>query len=137
MGLTSRELNNGGIIPLKRLKYGSHKSLIADIGCFSHGMFGNQLSRTLISKTQLYISSHLASPAAITAIGAPVDLGALLSLIAAKKACLDTVARVLGFGRIGDNLRERRQILEARSLENVRPMAKMVVTVRVEPVRGE
>jgi hypothetical protein len=67
-----------------------------------------------------------------------VDLGALLlSLIAAKKACLDTVARVLGFGRIGDSLRERREILEARSLDNVRPMVKMVVTVRVEPVRGE
>ncbi|KAG5532189.1 hypothetical protein RHGRI_026722 [Rhododendron griersonianum] len=34
MGLISNELNNSGIMPLKRLKYGSHKSLTAKNGCF-------------------------------------------------------------------------------------------------------
>jgi len=139
MGLTSRELNKGGITPLKRLKYGSHKSLIADNGCLSHGMFGNQLRRTLISRTQLYISSHLASPAAITAIGVPMDIKALLLwLIAAKKSGLASIARVLiGFGRGGRNLRERRrEILEERCLESERARATRVAMVRVDPVSG-
>lgn len=131
MGLTSNELNKGGIMPLKRVKYGSHKSRIADIGCLSQSMLGNQLSKTLISKTQLYISSHLANPVAVTAIGAPVDL--LLSLIAAKNSGPTAVERVSVFGRIGAHLRERREISEARSLGSERAMAQRVVIVLVDP----
>lgn len=37
----------GGIIFLNRFKNGSHKSLIAENGCFSHGILGNQLSKHL------------------------------------------------------------------------------------------
>lgn len=112
MGLTSTELNKGGIMPLNRPKKGSHKSLIADIGCLSHSMFGYKLSKNLITNTRVYISIHLlASPATITTICAP---GALPSLIEAKNsgpgaAAVDRV--LLGLRR------ERGEILEATSLE--------------------
>lgn len=42
---------------------------MADSGCRSHGMFGNQLNKTLTNKTPLYMSSHFASPAATTVRG--------------------------------------------------------------------
>ncbi|KAF7132611.1 hypothetical protein RHSIM_Rhsim09G0097100 [Rhododendron simsii] len=137
MGLTSNELNNGRIMPLKRLRYGSHKSLTAENGCFSHGIFGNQLSKTLISRTQLYILSHLASPAAITAIGAPADQGPAPSFIAAKNSGPVAVGGVIGFEKRPNtppNLRVRS--LE-RERERARAREKMVVIVRVDPVSGE
>ena len=68
-GLKSKASNTGGIIFLNRFKYGSHRSLIADNGCRSHGIFGNQLSITLTINTPLYISSHFAIPAATTVSG--------------------------------------------------------------------
>ncbi|KAH7838523.1 hypothetical protein Vadar_027600 [Vaccinium darrowii] len=123
----SRELNKGEIRPLNRPKKGSHKSLIADIGCLSHSMFGYKLSKNLITKTRVYISIHLlASPTTITAICAP---GALQSLIGAKNsgpgaAAVDRV--LLGLRR------ERGEILEATSLEG-----EGAVMVRVDPVSEE
>ena len=84
-GLKSKASNTGGIIFLNRFKYGSHRSLIADNGCRSHGIFGNQLSITLTINTPLYISSHFAIPAATTVSGVfKYPLGR--SLIAAKNS---------------------------------------------------
>ncbi|KAJ9176654.1 hypothetical protein P3X46_011940 [Hevea brasiliensis] len=68
-GLTSRVSKMGGIMFLNKFKYGSQRSLIADNGWRSQGMLGNQLSNTLTIKTPLYISSHLAKPAATTVKG--------------------------------------------------------------------
>eukprot|EP00245_Coleochaete_scutata_P002861 TRINITY_DN14046_c0_g1_i1.p2 TRINITY_DN14046_c0_g1~~TRINITY_DN14046_c0_g1_i1.p2 ORF type:complete len:192 (-),score=12.04 TRINITY_DN14046_c0_g1_i1:198-773(-) len=44
-------------------------SFIANKGCFSQGILGNQLRSTRISKTALYSSSHRAMPPATTVRG--------------------------------------------------------------------
>ena len=50
-GLRSKESKTGGITLRKRLKYGSDRSLIADKGCLSQGILGNQVSKHLSDNT--------------------------------------------------------------------------------------
>lgn len=52
-GLTSKVPLMGGMMFLNRFKYGSQRLLIAGNGCLSHGMLGNQLSKTRIINTPL------------------------------------------------------------------------------------
>lgn len=78
-------------------------------------MFGYKWSKILISKTQPYVSSH---HLAITGIGVPIELGALLIGVKNSSPAAAVNRVLLGLRR------ERGEILEVTSLEG-----KRVVTV--------
>ncbi|PSR86310.1 YlmG protein like [Actinidia chinensis var. chinensis] len=135
MGLISRVLNSGGITPLKRFRNGSQRSRIADIGWRSHGMLGNQLSKTLTSKTPLYIWSHLAMPTTTTDNGVfSRTMVARSGFILAKK----NGPRVpkLGLAQTPFNWSPNPHNFEAIRFETERAIANRVVIVRVDPVSG-
>lgn len=71
---------------------------MAERGCRSQGMFGNQLSKTLTIKTPLYMSSHFPSPAATTVSGvfrAPLALGRSRREAKNKVPIVDTLSLLM------------------------------------------
>ncbi|PSS09609.1 YlmG protein like [Actinidia chinensis var. chinensis] len=135
MGLISRVLKSGGITPLNRFRNGSQRSRIADIGCRSHGMLGNQLSKTLTSKTPLYMWSHLAMPTTTT------DNGVFSRTMVARSGFIfakNNGPRVpkLGLAQTPFNGSSNPHNFEAIRFETERAIAKRVVIVLVDPASG-
>jgi hypothetical protein len=69
MGLTSNFPMKGGMTSPKSAIKGSLRSLRAEKGCFSQFILGNQVNKTLISRTSLKRQSHLANAAMAALIG--------------------------------------------------------------------
>ncbi|GFZ20072.1 hypothetical protein Acr_28g0007770 [Actinidia rufa] len=120
---------------LKRFRNGSQRSRIADIGWRSHGMLGNQLSKTLTSKTPLYIWSHLAMPTTTT------DNGVFSRTMVARSGFIlakNNGPRVpkLGLAQTPFNWSPNTHNFEAIRFETERAIANRVVIVRVDPASG-
>lgn len=79
---------------------------MADRGCRSHGMLGNQLSKTLTINTPLYRSNHFDMPAATTVIGV---LSESLRTRAKKREVVEAKRGAGELGRWREVARERKE----------------------------